>query len=117
MVIINGNGTMNVCGKTIHCKGVRIDIKDGQIFVGGKLIQDYDESSVLKIEIIGDVESVSSEEADVVVNGKVGSVVSKNGNVTCGDVEGNVDSKNGNVVCGMVNGDCITKNGNIMRKG
>lgn len=116
MIIVNGKGTMNIWGKIIHCNGETIEIKNGEILVDGKPFQGYDKAKVLKVEITGNVESVSSEDADVIVHGKVGTINSKNGNVTCGDVDGNVDSKNGNIVCGSIKGDCTTKNGNIMRQ-
>lgn len=117
MIIENCKGAVNVCGKVVHCNNEVIEIRDGQVLIGGKPVKEYDFSaSIVKVEITGNVESVSSEDADVIVNGKVGTVNSKNGNVTCGNVDGNVDSKNGNVVCGMVKGDCTTKNGNIMRR-
>lgn len=117
MIIINGKGTLNVCGKTIQCNNETIEINGGEILVGGKPFHEYGSSvNILKIEITGNVESLTSEDADVVVKGNVGTVNSKNGNITCVYVDGNVDSKNGNIVCGAINGDCTTKNGNITRR-
>ena len=108
---------MNVCGKTILCNGETIEINNGEILIDGKPFHEYDSSvNILKVEITGNVGSVSTEDADVIVKGKVGTINSKNGNITCGDVEGNVDSKNGNIACSVVKGDCTTKNENIMRR-
>ena len=114
-VTINGKTPIN--GRYINLTGQNVSITDNGIYVNGKPIEDFDESQVpvLRIEITGNVESLTTENGEVTVNGRVGTVVSKNGNVNCQTVEGNVESKNGNVMCGKIMGDCDTKNGNIMR--
>lgn len=114
-VTINGNTRVN--GRYVNLTGQNITITDRGMFVNGKPIEEFDDSQVpvLKIEITGNVESLTTENGEVTVNGRVGTVVSKNGNVNCQTVEGNVESKNGNVMCGKIMGDCDTKNGNIMR--
>lgn len=112
---ISGKTLIN--GRYVNLTGQSVSITDGGIYVNGKPIEEFDESQVpvLKIEITGSVENLTTENGEVTVNGRVGSVVSKNGNVNCQTVEGNVESKNGNVMCGKIMGDCDTKNGNIMR--
>lgn len=114
-VTINGKTQINGC--YINLTGQNVSITDNGIYVNGKPIEEFDESQVpvLRIEITGNVESLTTENGEVTVNGRVGTVVSKNGNVNCQTVEGNVESKNGNVMCGKIMGDCDTKNGNIMR--
>lgn len=111
------NGKTRVNGRYVNLTGQNITITDRGMFVNGKPIEEFDDSQVpvLKIEITGNVESLTTENGEVTVNGRVGTVVSKNGNVECQTVEGNVESKNGNVMCGKIMGDCDTKNGNIMR--
>lgn len=111
------NGKTRVNGRYVNLTGQNITITDRGMFVNGKPIEEFDDSQVpvLKIEITGNVESLTTENGEVTVNGRVGTVVSKNGNVNCQTVEGNVESKNGNVMCGKIMGDCDTKNGNIMR--
>ena len=111
------NGKTRVNGRYVNLTGQNITITDNGIYVNGKPIEQFDESQVpvLRIEITGNVESLTTENGEVTVNGRVGTVVSKNGNVECQTVEGNVESKNGNVMCGKIMGDCDTKNGNIMR--
>lgn len=98
-VTINGKTQIN--GRYINLTGQNVSITDNGIYVNGKPIEEFDESQVpvLRIEITGNVESLTTE----------------NGNVNCQTVEGNVESKNGNVMCGKIMGDCDTKNGNIMR--
>lgn len=114
-VVINGKTRVN--GRYVNLTGQNITITDRGMFVNGKPIEEFDESQVpvLRIEITGNIESLTTENGEVTVNGRVGTVVSKNGNVNCQTVEGNVESKNGNVMCGKIMGDCDTKNGNIMR--
>ena len=114
-VTINGKTQIN--GRYINLTGQNVSITDNGIYVNGKPIEEFDDSQVpvLRIEITGNVESLTTENGEVTVNGRVGTVVSKNGNVNCQTVEGNVESKNGNVMCGKIMGDCDTKNGNIMR--
>ncbi len=111
------NGKTRVNGRYVNLTGQNITITDRGMFVNGKPLEEFDDSQVpvLKIEITGNIESLTTENGEVTVNGRVGTVVSKNGNVNCQTVEGNVESKNGNVMCGKIMGDCDTKNGNIMR--
>lgn len=111
------NGKTRVNGRYMNLTGKNIIITDRGMFVNGKLIGEFDDSQVpvLKIEITGNVESLTTENGEVTVNGRVGTVVSKNGNVNCQTVEGNVESKNGNVIVTTCHGDCDTKNGNIIR--
>lgn len=111
------NGKTLVNGRYVNLTGQNITITDRGMFVNGKPIEEFDESQmlVLKIEITGNIETLTTENGEITVNGRVGSVVSKNGNVNCQTVEGNVETKNGNVICGNVMGDCDTKNGNIIR--
>lgn len=110
------NGKTRVNGRYVNLTGQNITIDRG-MFVNGKPIEEFDESqvSVLKIEITGNIESLTTENGEVTVNGRVGTVVSKNGNVECQTVEGNVENKNGNVIVTTCHGDCDTKNGNIIR--
>lgn len=111
------NGKTRVNGRYVNLTGQNITITDRGMFVNGKPIEEFDESQVpvLKIEITGNVESLTTENGEVTVNGRAGTVVSKNGNVECQTVEGNVESKNGNVIVTTCHGDCDTKNGNIIR--
>lgn len=111
------NGKTRVNGRYVNLTGQNITITDRGMFVNGKPIEEFDESQVpvLKIEITGNIESLTTENGEVTVNGRVGTVVSKNGNVECQTVEGNMESKNGNVIVTTCHGDCDTKNGNIIR--
>ena len=99
----------------ITLTGQSVSITYNGIYVNGKPIEEFDESQVpvLKIEITGNIESLTTENGEVTVNGRVGSVVSKNGNIECQTVEGNAESKNGNIFVTTCHGDCDTKNGNI----
>ena len=109
------SGKTQINGRYINLTGQSVSITDNGIYVNGKPIEEFDESQVpvLKIEITGNVESLTTENGEVTVNGRVGSVVSKNGNIECQTVEGNAESKNGNIFVTTCHGDCDTKNGNI----
>ena len=109
------NRKTQINGRYINLTGQSVSITDNGIYVNGKPIEEFDESQVpvLKIEITGNIESLTTENGEVTVNGRVGSVVSKNGNIECQTVEGNAESKNGNIFVTTCHGDCDTKNGNI----
>lgn len=109
------NRKTKINGRYINLTGQSVSITDNGIYVNGKPIEEFDESQVpvLKIEITGNIESLTTENGEVTVNGRVGSVVSKNGNIECQTVEGNAESKNGNIFVTTCHGDCDTKNGNI----
>lgn len=112
---MTNNGCVQIYSGDIDLTGKRISFTSDGFYVNGKLIEGFDESEmpVLKIEITGNVESLTTEDGNVTVNGRVGTVVSKNGNVECRTVGGNVENKNGNIYCGKVMGNCDTKNGDI----
>ncbi len=114
-VIIHGK--IRAKGRYVNLQGQNVSITDNGIYVNGKPIEEFDDSQVpvLKIEITGNVERLTTENGDVTVNGRVGTVVSKNGNVECQTVDGNVESMNGNVSVTTCHGDCDTQNGNIFR--
>lgn len=96
------NGKTQIKGRYVNLTGQNVTITDGGIYVNGKPIEEFDESQVpvLKIEITGNIETLTTENGEVTVNGRVGTIVSKNGNVNCQTVEGNVESKNGNIMRG-----------------
>lgn len=109
------NGCTQIYGSNIDLTGKSISFTSNGIYVNGKPIEVFDESEipVLKIEITGNVESLTTEEGEITVNGHVGTVVSKDGYIKCRTVGGNVENKNGDIYCGKVMGNCYTKNGDI----
>lgn len=96
------SGKTQINGRYINLTGQNVSITDNGIYVNGKPIEEFDESQVpvLKIEITGNVENLTTENGEVTVNGRVGVVVSKNGNVMCGKIMGDCDTKNGNIMRG-----------------
>lgn len=109
------NGCTQIYGSSIDLTGKNVSITPDGFFVDGKPIVEFDESEtpVLKIEITGNVESLTTEEGEITVNGHVGTVVSKDGDIKCRTVGGNVENKDGDIYCGKVMGNCYTKNGDI----
>lgn len=94
------NGKTRVNGRYVNLTGQNITITDRGMFVNGKPIEEFDDSQVpvLRIEITGNVESLTTENGEVTVNGRVGTVVSKNGNVIVTTCHGDCDTKNGNII-------------------
>lgn len=109
------NGCTQIYGSSIDLTGKNVSITPDGFFVDGKPIVEFDESMtpVLKIEITGNVENLTTEEGEITVNGHVGTVVSKDGDIKCRTVGGNVENKDGDIYCGKVMGNCYTKNGDI----
>jgi len=108
-------GCTQIYGSSIDLTGKNVSITSDGFFVDGKPIVEFDESEtpVLKIEITGNVESLTTEDGEITVNGHVGTVVSKDGYIKCRTVGGNVENKDGDIYCGKVMGNCYTKNGDI----
>lgn len=73
-VTINGKTQIN--GRYINLTGQNVSITDNGIYVNGKPIEEFDESQVpvLRIEITGNVESLTTENGEITVNGRVGTV-------------------------------------------
>lgn len=84
----------HVNGRYVNLTGQNVTITDKGLFVNGKTIEEFDDSQlpVIKIEITGNIENLTTENGDITVNGRVGAITSKNGNVDCQTVEGNVES-------------------------
>ncbi len=115
-IINHLGGSINIDGEVYeHIKG-SITITDEGIFVNDKPLKEYKEPTIVKLIVVGNVESINSENSDVTVDGEVNTVTTKNGNVNIkGNVTNNVESKNGNInIHGSVGGDVTTKNGNII---
>ncbi len=95
------NGCTQIYGSSIDLTGKNVSITSDGFFVDGKPIVEFDESvtPVLKIEITGNVESLTTEDGEITVNGHVGTVVSKDGDIYCGKVMGNCYTKNGDIYC------------------
>ena len=71
------NGCTQIYGSNIDLTGKSISFTSDGIYVNGKPIEVFDESEipVLKIEITGNVESLTTEEGEITVNGHVGRLV------------------------------------------
>lgn len=106
---------ITVNGKTMVVDGNHIRVSGNQVIADGQTVSLGDGKVVaVAITIVGDVQVLDSEEADVTVQGNVGTVRSTNGNVRAGNVTGNIETRNGNVTCGHVQGDVSSRNGNVL---
>lgn len=101
---INGN---NIVG------GKNITIKNGRVIVDGNDVTGED-SKVITIEIIGNVEELSVDACTkVTITGSTGPIKTMSGDVKCGDVNGSVKTMSGDVRCGSIAGDVSTMSGDI----
>ena len=129
---ITSNGsssTVIVNGKTYTVSGNNISVKNGNVYVDGKLISENKGSEVVKIEWKGPLASLKSDvsvsvdgdihgnvDAGGSVNCKdVGKDVNAGGSITCANVNGNVDA-GGSVTCANVSGSIDAGGSVITRK-
>ena len=111
-------GSITYNGNVIHVpNGSRVEIVDNKMLVNGKPFGEYDEAAcpILKIEITGTVNDISTGSGDISVKGNVGRVKTMSGSVHCQTVEGNVSTMSGSVTCNNIAGDCSTMSGSIRR--
>lgn len=117
--IINGiSGDVNYNGKVINVPdGSRFEIIDGKMLINGKTLDKFNEADcpIIKIEITGNVNAVSSKSANVVVNGDVSNVSTVSGSVRCNTIKGNDNTISGDVKCTNIEGDVSTISGDIKR--
>lgn len=95
--------------------GNNIVMNGDTIYVDGKQISVADAGPVVNITVEGNIESLRSDAAGVVVNGNVGEVRSTSGSVSVReDVSGSVSSVSGSVrVGGSVGGSVSTVSGSV----
>ncbi len=95
--------------------GKSISISGSKVYIDGVLQED--DSKKIYITVQGNIENLDVDNCEKIqVEGDVNTVTSKNGNVITGHVAGDVTNKNGNITCNNVQGDVSNKNGNIKHK-
>ena len=108
-------------GKCIIINSNNVSITDGQVFVDGKLVNEFNtdkEEKVINITISGNVESLDVNYCqNLKITGDCKRVHNQNGSIQIGgNVSGNVHTNMGSITCGNVEGDCHTNMGNISRR-
>lgn len=96
--------------------GQNISIKNNQIYIDGKRIDEqFEEQKTFNITVDSPVSKLEVDNAESIeIKGDVGTVKSTNGNVNIsGTVSGDVKTVNGNVKAASIEGDVRTVNGNI----
>lgn len=117
VTIKSGEVRINRGGKQYSIKGNNIEQRDGQWFNDGKAVDwndiggEYD-SDLVRIEIYGDVQNLSTKSGDVVVHGNCNSVSTASGDVTCNQA-GMVHTMSGDVHADNIGGDVSTMSGDI----
>ena len=112
------SGKIAYNGKTINVPyGSSFEMTDGKVLIDGKPIEEYNQADrpIIKIEITGSVNTLSTASADVTVDGDVGSVRTMSGDVHCNTIQGSVHTMSGDVTCAQIEGDCSTMSGSIRR--
>ena len=102
-VICCGSVRITRKGRTFTLRGNRIEKRAGEWFVDGKLF-DFDgqqidlEQDVVKIEIQGNVQQLTTQSGDVTVNGDVNNLRTTSGDVQC-QAALNINTVSGDVTC------------------
>lgn len=118
-IVCGGSVVINKGGKKVVLKGDRIIKENGKWYVDGR---EVDTSSVqasevdeVRIEITGNVESLTTSSGNVTVNGDCKSVNTSSGDVRCNDVV-SINTASGDIHCENVNGNINTMSGDIYRR-
>ena len=115
--IKSGEVRINRDGKQYTIKGKNIEQRDGQWTCDGKPVDwsdiggEYD-SDLVRIEIYGDVQNLSTKSGNVSVHGNCASVSTASGNVYCNEA-GVVHTMSGDVHANSVGGNVSTMSGDI----
>lgn len=117
MGTIKGNNNIQASGSiTINDKtyqGNTVTVTNGVVYVDGEKVSEDDggeTANILRVEITGNVGSVTSDKS-VTVHGNVEGNVDARGSVNCDDVGGDVES-GGSVNCDDVKGG-VTAGGSV----
>ena len=120
-VIKGGSVSIRRGDKKYTIKGDTIEKIDGRWYADGKAVDwdsiggEYAESSVVSIEINGDVQNLATSSGDVTVNGNVQNIRTGSGDVECNDAV-NVNTGSGDVHCKNITGMVSTGSGDIYNR-
>lgn len=106
-------GSVRVGGR--NYVGRNITISGGSVVIDGVVHGHLEvDNHVIKVEVYGDVEELSTVSGDIVVHGDVsGNVENVSGDVHCKNVGRNVETTSGDVKCHDVQGEVSTTSGDI----
>lgn len=91
--------------------GRNIVINESHIVIDGVTVSQN--MPQIKVEILGDCESVTTKSGSVYVNQTAGSIQTTSGDVECKHVFGSVSTISGDVDCGDVSGSISTVSGDV----
>jgi len=99
----SSTSTSTINGKTYT--GKSISIKNGKVYIDGKLIDENKEPECseqnITIIVEGNCESINGENLDITIKGDAGSVSTTNGDIYIkGSVKGDVSTTNGDITKG-----------------
>ena len=107
---------ININGKTYNAPdGCSVSVKNGEVYIDGKLIDDIPSRTYIEITVIGDCKEVTTDAGNINIKGNVeGNVSNDAGNIYIeGDVSGNVTIDTGNIIANHISGNVSTDCGNI----
>ena len=112
MGIFEKAGTVNINGDVYN--GRSITVSNGEVIVDGKVQGAVGHQ--VTVNIIGNVELVSTASGNISVVGDVHSADTVSGDIDCNDVLGNIETVSGDVNCNDVSGRIRTVSGNIRQR-
>ena len=116
-LVCGGSVVISRKGRRFTLRGNRIEKRDGDWYVDGKLFDFNGEQmdlkqDIVKIEIHGNVEKLHSEMGDVTVKGDVGSIQTASGDVQCNEAV-TISTMSGDVTCNGRPNSVSTMSGDI----
>ena len=109
-----GSGYVSING--VEYRGSNIYIDGDHVVVDGVVQDGQKLAGPIKVDVVGNVENLTTSSGDIEVEGDVGNVNSASGDIIIrGNVSGNVNSASGDIRCNGIGGKVTTVNGDIYR--
>lgn len=103
---------MKINGKSYF--GSSVIINGNSVVIDGNAVIQTEPN--IKVEIIGECESVETSSGDVTIHGAAQRVKTMSGDVSCSSVYGPVSTMSGDVTCGDISDSVSTMSGDISSK-
>ncbi len=95
--------------------GSNIQVINNRVIIDGKdVTTEHADSKEISIVVEGSLDSLQVDYAKKIeVQGNVNSLTCASGDVTCGNVQGNVKTTSGDIECSFIGGDVQTNSGDV----
>lgn len=116
-IIFNGKTIKNVTSIDINNNCMKVETSDFSK-INGITSEVFDITSLLHLQIIGNIKTMDASNCDVKVEGNCGDVKTASGDINCGSITGNALTKSGDVTVssGNITGNVETISGDITAK-